>query len=103
MENEMQNISAKSSVLCSKTALIAAKYGFFCLILALFSTAAAFGQANESQSNSFPGAGKLLVHSKFGGQIFGFDIDQNGTEGLFCDAKTLQNGNVLSPLDTFHQ
>ncbi len=70
MENEMQNISAKSSVLCSQTALIAAKYAFFCLILALFSAVTAFGQTLESQPKSFPGAGKLLVHSKFGGQIF---------------------------------
>ena len=99
----MQNISAKWSVLCSKTALIAAKYAFFCLILALLSTAAAFGQADESQSNSFPGAGKLLVHSKFGGQIFGFDIDQNGTEGLLSEAKTLSNGDVLAAVETFDQ
>jgi hypothetical protein len=103
MENEMQNISAKSSVLCSKTALIAAKFAFFCLILALFLTAAVFAQTDESQPDSVPGAGKLLVHSKFGGQIFGFDIDQNGTEGLLSEAKTLQNGNVLAAVETFDQ
>jgi hypothetical protein len=99
----MQNISVKSSVLCSKTTLIMAKYAFFCLILALFSTVAAFGQANETEPKSVPGAGKLLVHSKFGGQIFGFDIDQNGTEGLLSEAKTLGNGNVLAAVETFDQ
>src|SRR5579863_1831565 len=103
MENEMQNISAKSSELCSKTALIAAKFAFFCLILALFSTVAVFGQANETEPSSVPGAGKILVHSKFGGQIFGFDIDQNGTEGLLSEAQTLQNGNVLAAVETFDQ
>jgi hypothetical protein len=28
------------------------------------------------------GPGGVIVHSKFGGQIFGFDVDQNGTEGV---------------------
>ncbi len=35
------------------------------------------------------GPGTTIVHSKFGGQIFGFDIDQNGTEGVLSEAKTL--------------
>jgi hypothetical protein len=99
----MQKISEKSSVMCSKTALITAKYAFFCVILGLFSTVVVFGQTIESQPNSAPGAGKLLVHSKFGGQIFGFDIDQNGTEGLLSEALMLQNGNVLAAVETFDQ
>jgi hypothetical protein len=92
----MQKISEKLSVWCSKTALITAKHAFFCLILGLFSTVAVFGQTIESQP-------KLLVHSKFGGQIFGFDIDQNGTEGLLSEALMLQNGNVLAAVETFDQ
>jgi hypothetical protein len=43
------------------------------------------------------------VHSKFGGQIFGFDIDQNGTEGVLSEAKDLTNGNVLAAVETFDQ
>jgi hypothetical protein len=43
------------------------------------------------------------VHSQFGGQIFGFDIDQNGTEGVLSEAKTLANGNVLAAVETFDQ
>jgi hypothetical protein len=34
------------------------------------------GQADEPQPNLQAGAGSVFVHSKFGGQIFGFDIDQ---------------------------
>jgi hypothetical protein len=49
------------------------------------------------------GAGKTLVHSKFGGQIFGFDIDQNGTEGVLSEAKGLNNGDVLAAVETFDQ
>jgi len=49
------------------------------------------------------GAGSTLVHSKFGGQIFGFDIDQNGTEGVLSEDKLLSNGNVLAAIETFDQ
>ncbi|MGB8768909.1 MAG: hypothetical protein WCC92_04800 [Candidatus Korobacteraceae bacterium] len=44
-----------------------------------------------------------MVHSMFGGQIFGFDIDQNGTEGLLSEAQTLPNGLVLAAVETFDQ
>ena len=47
--------------------------------------------------------GSTIVHSKFGGQIFGFDIDQHGTEGVLSEAKTLDNGNVLAAVETFDE
>lgn len=65
--------------------------------------AVAFGQTNNFQPDPAAGAGKIIVHSKFGGQIFGFDIDQNGTEGLLSEAKTLANGNVQAAVETFDQ
>jgi hypothetical protein len=49
------------------------------------------------------GPGTVIVHAKFGGQIFGFDIDQNGTEGVLAEAKTLGNGQVLAAIETFDQ
>jgi hypothetical protein len=67
------------------------------LLIVLLFAVVAVGQA------VVPGAGKLLVHSKFGGQIFGFDIDQNGTEGVLSEAQTLANGNVLAAVETFDQ
>ncbi len=45
----------------------------------------------------------VIVHSKFGGQIFGFDIDQNGTEGVLTEALDLSNGDVLAAVETFDQ
>jgi hypothetical protein len=66
------------------------------LMVVLFA-AVAVGQANV------PGVGKVLVHSKFGGQVFGFDIDQSGTEGVLSEAQTLANGNVLAAVETFDQ
>jgi hypothetical protein len=47
--------------------------------------------------------GSIIVHSKFHGQIFGFDIDQNGTEGILSEAQDLSNGNVLAAVETFDQ
>jgi hypothetical protein len=67
------------------------------LLIVMLFAAVAVGQANV------PGAGKLLVHSKFGGQIFGFDIDQNGSEGVLSEAQTLANGDVLAAVETFDQ
>jgi hypothetical protein len=49
------------------------------------------------------GASPIFVHSKFGGQIFGFDIDQNGTEGVLAEAQTQSNGDVLAAVETFDQ
>jgi hypothetical protein len=83
--------------------LSAGRHACFGLILLLISGVAAFAQANESQPNSSPGAGTILVHSKFGGQIFGFDIDQSGSEGVLSEAQTLGNGNVLAAVETFDQ
>jgi hypothetical protein len=59
----------------------------------LFVSVAGYGQV----------IGKVFVHSKFGGQIFGFDIDQNGTEGVLSEAQTLANGLVLAAVETFDQ
>jgi hypothetical protein len=49
------------------------------------------------------GGGSIFVTSAFGGSIFGFDIDQNGTEGVFSEGQTLPNGNTLAAVETFNQ
>jgi hypothetical protein len=57
-----------------------------------------------AQATSRPvGSGPVIVHSRFGGQIFGFDIDQNGTEGILSEAKTISGGNVVAAVETFDQ
>jgi hypothetical protein len=50
-----------------------------------------------------PPANSVIVNTKFGGQIFGFDIDQNGAEGILSEAQTLSNGQVLAAVETFDQ
>ena len=49
------------------------------------------------------GPGPVLVHSTFGGQIFGFDIDQNVTEGVLSKSKLLSGDTVLAAVETFDQ
>ena len=49
------------------------------------------------------GPGTVIVHSAFGGQIFGFDIDQNGTEGVLTEAQDVGGGKVLAAVETFDQ
>ncbi len=60
------------------------------------------GAPSLAQSTE-PAMTRILVHSKFGGQIFGFDIDQNGNEGVLAEAQTLSNGNILAAVETFDQ
>jgi len=76
---------------------------WLCLGLLILCSIAALAQTNEFQPNSPAGPSGILVHSLFGGQIFGFDVDQNGTEGLLAEAKSLANGNVLAAVETFDQ
>ena len=66
---------------------------------ALLSAQGHNGQAGREQI----GGGTTFVHSKFGGSIFGFDIDQNGAEGVLSEGQTLNNGKTLAAVETFDQ
>ena len=57
--------------------------------------------AQTRQTPSRPGPGPVVVHSMFGGEIFGFDIDQNGTEGILTEAAFQDDGKVLAAVETF--
>jgi hypothetical protein len=82
-------------------------YAGFCLALllvfSLLGSTSAGAQTEPETTSSATGPNGVLVHSKFGGQIFGFDIDQNGTEGVLAEAKTLSGGNVDAAVETFDQ
>lgn len=49
-----------------------------------------------------PGLGPVVT-TKDGGQIFGFDIDAHGNDGVLSSAQDLPNGDVLSSVETFNQ
>lgn len=71
------------------------------LLFALSTVAAA--QTDSFRLNPAAGPNNIFVHSKFGGQIFGFDIDQNGTEGILAESEPLSNGNFRAAVETFDQ
>lgn len=75
----------------------------FCLAFAISCATLLLPLHSFAQTETPVGPNSVFVHSKFGGQIFGFDIDQNGTEGVLSEARTLSNGNVEAAVETFDQ
>jgi hypothetical protein len=65
----------------------------------LLSGVASFAKTGSFQPDPGAGAGTTFVHPMFGGAIFGFDIDQNGTEGVLSEA----GGSVNAAVETFDQ
>ena len=61
------------------------------------------GQPLTVKAGHEAGPGTTIVQSQFGGQIFGFDIDQNGTEGVLSEAQDIGGGKVLAAVETFDQ
>src|SRR5579863_5044604 len=61
------------------------------------STADAQNQVQEA------GLGPAVVHTALGGQILGYDIQQNGTEGLLSEFVALADGKSNVAVETFDQ
>jgi hypothetical protein len=59
--------------------------------------------ADQADEASLAPLASIIVHDKFGGQIFGYDVDQHGTEGLLSEAKFLQDGSIMIATETFDQ
>jgi hypothetical protein len=45
----------------------------------------------------------IVVRSRLGGQIFGFDIDPDGNEGILSEAQIQEDGRVIAAVETFNQ
>jgi hypothetical protein len=75
----------------------------FCCVIAIALLASVpFSPAQDSPIPA-KGPGNIVVRPKFGGQMSGYDIDQNGTEGVLAEQLTLKNGDLLSAVETFDQ
>jgi hypothetical protein len=61
------------------------------------------GASHAGESNPGVDSGSVIVHSEFGGQIFGFDIDPNGNKGILSESTSLPGGNYLAAVETFDQ
>jgi hypothetical protein len=96
---DRKNLSTESSPRLMKNAfsrLTVATLLCLCCLTASF----AAGQDTESE----PVGGKVVVvQDKFGGQIFGYDIDRNGTEGMLSEIVGLSDGNLMLATETFDQ
>lgn len=57
----------------------------------------------QLQAQQAIGPGNTIVQSQFGGQIFGFSIDQNGSEGVLSESQDIGGGKLLSAVETFDQ
>ena len=68
--------------------------------LVALSTAA---PASGATPGPMPGITPVIVESRLGGQIFGFDIDPDGNEGILSEAQTQNDGSVLAAVETFDQ
>ncbi len=69
------------------------------LIFAALATALCFHTADARTV----GLGKVLT-TKDGGQIFGFDINQHGDDGVLASAQTVDgDGDALVSVETFDQ
>ncbi len=82
------------------------KYKALCLSIAMVAFAVIalrLGMPTTVAAEHTVVAGSTIVHSAFGGQIFGFDIDQNGTEGVLSEAQDIGGGKILAAVETFDQ
>jgi hypothetical protein len=59
--------------------------------------------SGAAEAGSAPAAGTHFVNSALGGQIFGYDTDQSGTEGVMSEAITGDNLLNTIAIETFDQ
>jgi len=69
------------------------------LALLLFSMAA---MARAAEPGTAVGLGRLMT-TQDGGQVFGFDINQEGDDGVLASAQTRPGGRELVSVETFDQ
>jgi len=85
---------------CTRTAVIIA----FAILLIFIGLIVGSQSATAQTANASDGRrGKLgkVLTSAYGGQIFGFDVNQNGDDGIIDDAVSLSNGGLKSAIETF--
>lgn len=73
--------------------------GLLCLCCLISSV----GHAQDHDKGQKVGLGPAVVHTALGGFILGYDIQQNGSEGLLAEALTLANGKNDVAVETFDQ
>jgi hypothetical protein len=75
---------------------------FYCVVLTSLLGLAAISAPAQALNPNIGGNG-VTVQGQFGGDIFGFDIDPNGDEGLLCEAAFNSDGTIHTAAETFDQ
>jgi hypothetical protein len=100
-QNKLWPMKHESPRILTRTSLLV----LFCFSVPLGAAAQVSQMADAGQAvevHSATGT-DITVQDKFGGQIFGYDVDQNGTEGLLSEAETLADGSLRIATETFDQ
>ena len=83
--NRVMNSIRLSNPLSRAQTKLAKPVVLFCLFVS-FAFTAGDSCGGEFEPNPNAGLGDVIVCGKFGGSIFGFEVDPNGTEALLCEA-----------------
>ena len=65
-------------------------------------TAAAAQSATFAPASLSPTGKGFMVQDVYGGQIFGYAVDRDGTEGMLSEAASLPDGNLQIATETFN-
>lgn len=95
---ERSNVVNAVRTRTARTIIFASLMVFVGLVVG--SQSAAGQTANAANASRRGKLGKVLS-SAYGGQIFGFDVNQNGDDGILDDAVSLSNGGLKSAIETF--
>src|SRR4051794_35389126 len=81
----------------------ASKTGYCLSLIAALLTALGSLASPAYAQKVRPEAGTVFVNTALGGFILGYDIDQNGTEGILAESLTLNDGRHTVAVETFDQ
>ena len=95
----MKNVVGKKSWFASPCGFMAVIA--FCFLALCSGRAAAAPQGSGRTGSATPT--QVMVQPKFGGQIIGYTVDPNGTEGLLSESLAEAHGQNLVATETFNQ
>jgi len=94
-----------SNAACTRTAgtiaFATVMVAWFIFIGLIVGSQSAAAQTANVAGSHHPGKLGKVLSSAYGGQIFGFDVNQNGNDGIIDDAVSLSNGGLKSAIETF--
>ena len=105
----MRNLTATNSrsLMRAQNAIAAIMFGgFLCIAISpvtIAQTERHDGTPSAAARRAPIGIGTVVVHPALGGIILGYDIDQNGTEGLLSEFVALAGGKSNIAVETFDQ